>query len=153
MNSLNREQEQQRFMEVAYLATQKAAKRAFWHWREHKRDDAIQECHAKMWDQWSRLLLRGRDPEPMLGCLIKYALLWVRYDRRIAGRARTLDVYDYRAGFAQQFLSDQGVASPADRSDAENPWIEFNVQSGDDPSDLACALESSGVSLAQWCDC
>ena len=145
--------EQERFMTVAFEATRKAAKRAFWHWKSNKRDDAMQECLAKMWDQWSRLLLRGKNPEPMLGCLIKYALLWVRYDRRIAGRSRMPDVYDYRAGFAQQFLSDQGVASPADRSDAENPWIDFNVQSGDNPADLASALEETGVSLSQWCDC
>jgi hypothetical protein len=150
---MNWEQEHKRFMTAAFEQTRKAAKRAFWGWRSDKRDDAIQECMAKMWDQWSRLVLRGKNPEPMLGCLIKYALLWVRYDRKLGGLSRMPDVFDYRAGFAQQFLSDQGVASPSDRADPENPWIDFNVQSGDDPCDLAAALETSGVSLAQWCDC
>ena len=150
---MNWEQEQQRFMEVAFEATRKAAKRAFWHWKSNKRDDALQECVSKLWDSWSRLLLRGKNPEPMLGCLIKYALLWVRYDRRISGRARTPDIYDFRAGFTQQQITDQGAANPADRSAAENPWIDWTLSSGDDPSDLASALEETGVSLAQWCDC
>jgi hypothetical protein len=152
MNTLDWDREQQRFMAAAYPATQKAAKRAFWGWREHKRDDAIQECLAKMWDQWSRLLLRGKNPETMIGSLVKFALLWVRYDRKIGGRARTPDIFDYRAGFKQQQISDQGMANPADRSDPQNPWIDWVLSSGDDPCALAAALETSGVSLAQWCD-
>jgi hypothetical protein len=153
MNTLNWDQEQQRFMAVAYPATQKAATRAFWGWREHKRDDAIQECHAKMWDQWSRLLLRGKNPETMTGSLIKFAILWVRYDRKIGGRARTPDVYDYRSGFKQQLLNDNGEASPSDRADARNPWIDWQVQAGDDPALLAIALEmTGGITLHQWCD-
>jgi hypothetical protein len=145
--------EQERFVAVAYHRTLQAARKAFRHWHSRKRDDAIQECLAKMWDSWSRLLLRGKNPEPMLGGLIKYALLWCRYDRRIAGRARTPDVYDFRSGFKRQLLSDHGEACPTDRADAENAWINWNVQTGDDPSDLAAALETTGVTLAQWCDC
>ena len=78
--------------------------------------------------------------------------MWVRYDRKIAGRARTPDIYDYRAGFTQQQLCDQGVASPSDRADAKNPWINWHVEAGDNPADLAAALEQTGVTLAQWCD-
>lgn len=152
MNNVNWEVEHNRFEEIAYPATQKAAKRAFWNFPENKRSDAVQECHAKMWDSWSRLLLRGKNPETMLGSLIKFALLWVRYDRRIAGRARTPDIFDYRAGFAQQQISDQGVANPADRGDADNAWLNWNLHTGDSPADLAAALETSGVSLAQFCD-
>ena len=96
MNNLNWEQEHQRFVTIAYDRTQKAAKRAFYGWHESKRPDAIAECLGKMWDQWSRLLLRGRNPEPMTAALIKYAILWVRYDRKIGGRSRNPDVYDYR---------------------------------------------------------
>src|SRR4051812_42007761 len=125
---MNWEREQQRFVDVAFEKTQKAARRAFWHWRSDKRDDAIQECQGKMWDQWSRLLQRGKNPEPMLGCLIKFALLWVRYDRKIAGRARRPDVLDYRAGFKQQLLSEQGQAAPTDRSGPEVPWLNFDLQ-------------------------
>jgi hypothetical protein len=152
MISLDLTAEHARFMAVAYPSTQKAARRAFWNWKSNKRDDAIQECLAKLWDSWSRLLLRGKNPEPMLGCLIKYALLWVRYDRRLGGRARTPDIYDFRANMTQQFLSDQGVASPSDRADAGNAWLDFNVQSGDDPCALASALEETGTTLAQFCD-
>jgi hypothetical protein len=153
MSILNWNVEHERFMSIAFPATQKAARRAFWHWREHKRVEAIQECHAKMWDSWSRLLLRGKNPERMLGSLIKFAILWVRYDRRIAGRARTPDSFDFRAGFKQQQISDQGEANPSDRADPHNPWINWELHAGDDPSALAAALEQTGVSLAQWCDC
>jgi hypothetical protein len=153
MNKLNWDQEQQRFRTVAYPATLKAARRAFWGWREHKRDDAIQECLGKMWDSWSRLLLRGKNPERMIGTLIKFAILWVRYDRRISGRSRMPDVYDFRSGFKQQRLNDNGGASPSDRADASNAWIDWHVQTGDDPAHLALALESAGITLRQWCDC
>ena len=71
-----------------------------------------------MWDQWSRLLLRGRNPEPMTSALIKYAILWVRYDRKIGGRARNLDVFDFRANMNRQMLSDRGEAAPSERSSA-----------------------------------
>jgi hypothetical protein len=153
MNNLNWEQEHQRFMTIAYDRTQKAAKRAFWGWHESKRPDAIAECIGKMWDQWSRLLLRGRNPEPMTSALIKYAILWVRYDRKIGGRARNLDVFDFRANMNRQMLSDQGEAAPSERSSAENSWINWDLQAGDDPCQLAAALEQTGVTLAQWCDC
>ena len=149
---MNWEAEKTRFMQIAYPATQKAARRAFWNWRDDKRPDAIQECTVKMWDSWSRLLQRGKNPEKMLGSLIKFAILWVRYDRKIGGRARKPDVYDFRSGFKQQLLSDDGTASPSDRADAENPWINWHVQSGDNPALLASALEETGISLAQWCD-
>jgi hypothetical protein len=150
MNTLNWDQEQQRFMAVAYPAAQKAAKRAFWHWRE--RDEAIAEATAKMWDSWSRCIMRGKNPETMIGSLIKFALLWVRYDRKLGGRARTPDIFDFRAGLKQQQISEQGMANPADRSDPQNPWIDWVVSSGDNPADLAAALETCGVTLSQWCD-
>jgi len=89
----------------------------------------------------------------MTSGLIKFAILWVKYDRRIAGRSRVPGVYDFRSGFKQQQISDQGQANPADHSDPVNTWINWNLTSGDDPSALAGALESTGVSLAQWYDC
>src|SRR6516225_11487314 len=116
MNAINWRVEHEKFMTLAFPAAQKAAKRAFWHWKSNKRDDAIQECHAKMWDQWSRLLLRGKRPEKMIGSLIKFAILWVRYDRKLGGRARTPDVFDFRSGFKQQLLGDDGQACPSDRA-------------------------------------
>jgi hypothetical protein len=152
MNAINWDVEHDKFLTLAFPAAHKAALRIFWNWRHDKRDDAIQECHAKMWDQWSRLLLRGKRPETMIGSLIKFALLWVRYDRKLGGRARTPDVYDFRSGFKQQLLGDDGQASPSDRGDAGNGWIYWNVQTGDNPADLAAALEETCVSLSRWCD-
>jgi hypothetical protein len=152
MNTLNWESEHIRFMSVAYPRIVKAATHAFWQWKSNKRPDAIQESICKAWDSWSRLLLRGRDPEPLLAGIIKYALLWTRYDRKIAGRSRMPDISDYRANMRQQLLSEGGQASPSDRADPANPWINWTLTSGDSPADLAAALESSGVSLAQWCD-
>ena len=152
MNNLNWEQEHKRFMTVAYPRIVKAATHAFWHWKSSKRPDAIQEAVSKVWDSFIRLRLRGRDPEPMIGSLIKYALLWVRYDRKIAGRSRKPDIFDYRAGFTQQQISDQGQANPADRADSNNPWINWHIETGDNPALLASALEETGISLAEWCD-
>jgi hypothetical protein len=146
------EQEKQRFMAIVNPATLKAAKRAFWHWPTDKQDDAVQECLAKMWDQWSRLVMNGKKPQTMIGSLIKFAILWVKYDRKIGGRARTPDIYDYRSGFKQQQFSDDGEACPADRSDPQNPWINWNVHIDDEPSALAAALETTGITLSQWCD-
>src|SRR4051812_46732211 len=144
------EAEQDRFMRLAYPRTLGAARKAFKGWHERKREDAIQECLSKMWDSWIRLVGRGGDPEPILHGLIKYAVLWVRYDRRIAGRARMFDVYDYRAGMRKQHLDDQGQASPIERSDPGNDWIDWEVASGDDPAALAAALEQAGLTLEQY---
>lgn len=65
-NYVDWQAEQDRFMAVAYERTMAAARRAFKRWHEWKRDDAIQECQARMWDSWSRLVQRGGDPEPLL---------------------------------------------------------------------------------------
>jgi hypothetical protein len=100
--------EQDRFMETAYPRALGSAKRAFKKWHSRKRDDAVQECLAKTWDSWIRLVGRGGDPEPVLSGLIKFALLWVRYDRKVAGRAPHPDVYDYRSGMTPQRLDGQG---------------------------------------------
>lgn len=144
------ETEQQRFERVAYPRTLGAARKAFKGWHERKRDDAVQECLAKMWDQWIRLVERGGDPEPILHGLIKYAVLWVRYDRRIAGRARMYDVFDYRAGMKQQQLDGQGHASPSERGDSENGWIDWGLEAGDNPAELAAALEQAGLTIEEY---
>jgi hypothetical protein len=153
MSTLNWELEHERFMAVAYPRTMTAAKRAFYGWHPRKRPDAEAELIAKLWDSWRRLLLRDRDPEPMLSGLLKFAILWVRYDRKLGGRARKPDVYDYRSGFSQHMLSDSGQPTPTDRSSAENSWINWDQSTGDNPADLAAALESTGITLKQWCDC
>jgi len=142
---------QERFVQVAYPKTLKAAHKAFRSWHERKRQDAVQECLAKMWDQWVRLVNKGRNPEPMLGRLICWAILWVRYDRRLSGRARNIDVMDYRACMKQQELNGKGEACPIDRSDKMNGWIDWTVKARtDDPALLASALEEVGLSLEEW---
>jgi len=153
MSEINWEVEHERFMTLVYPRTLKAAKRAFSGWHISKIDDVTAELVGKVWDSFIRLRLRGRDPEPMINSLIRWGLWWCRYDRKIAGRkARTPDVYDYRSNMKKQMLSDQGAA-PTDRSDPRNAWINWQVQAGDDPCQLAAALEETGISLAQWCDC
>ena len=142
------EAEQRRFMEMAYPRTLGAARRAFEKWHSRKRDDAVQECLAKTWDSWIRLVERGGDPEPILHGLIKFALLWVRYDRKVAGRAPHPDVYDFRAGMRRQQLDVQGNAGPTDRSDPNNDWIDWNVRTDDDPADWVAALEAAGLTSA-----
>jgi hypothetical protein len=142
--------EQDRFMSLAYIRCERAARRAFKTWHSRKRDDAVQEALSKMWDQWKRLLDRGKDPEPMIGPLIHWAIMWVRYDRRIGGRGNP-DLYDYRSGFKRQRLSGQGKASPTDRGDAANNWIDWHVKARtEDPAELAAALETAGMTPEQY---
>ena len=42
-------------------ASEAAFRTAFKKWHRRKRDDAVAEMMARMWDQWYRLLLRGKD--------------------------------------------------------------------------------------------
>lgn len=142
------ETEQDRFMRLACDRTVKVARKTFRRWSESKRDDAVQETVAKMWDQWIRLVQRGFDPEPIIGGLIHFAIMFVRYDRRLSGRSRQADVYDYRAGMKQQRLSGQGNASPTDRSDPMNSWITWRLAGGDDPARLVAAVDEARLCLA-----
>jgi hypothetical protein len=142
------ETEQDRFMRLAYARTVAAARKAFRSWHICKREDAVQEAVVKMLDQWLRLVQRGGDPEPIIGGMIYHALMFVRYDRKVAGRARRPDVFDYRSGLKQQRLNGQGYASPSDRSDPENGWIDWRLASGDDPAEVVAALEVTGLTLA-----
>ncbi len=148
MNTI--EAAQERFVQVAYPRALKAAHKAFKSWHERKRQDAVQECLSKLWQEWV-LLASRRDPEPLLSGLIKYAILWVKYDRRISGRARNIDVTDYRSGMKQQEISGRGEVNPTDRCDRMNSWINWTVKAKtDDPSELASALEEVGISLEEW---
>ena len=143
--------EQDRFMRVAHERTVAAAHAAFRKWHSRKRDDAVAEMVAKMWDQWERLLIRGKDPEPMLWPLIHRARMWVRYDRKIAGRGRSPDVFDYRANMTRQDLDGQGKARPSERSARINGWLDWSLDArADDPAELAAALEAAGLTLEDW---
>ncbi len=149
MNTI--EAAQERFVEVAYARALRVAHKAFKSFHERKRQDSVQECLSKLWDEWIRLVNRGRNPEPLLNGLIKYAILWVRYDRRLSGRSRNIDVTDYRANMKQQQISSKGEVSPTDRSDQMNSWIDWTVKAKiDDPALLASALEEVGLSLEEW---
>jgi hypothetical protein len=152
MNTINWTAEQRRFMAVAFERTQKAAKRAFRGWPFSKQEDAEAEFMGKVWDQWRRLVEQDKNPEPLLYALIWCATKWVSYDRRIAGRSRMFDIFDYRAGLKRQRLSGQGQPSPSDRSDPANPWIDWGLSAGDNPADLAATLEITGITLSQFCD-
>jgi hypothetical protein len=112
--------EQRRFMATAYPRALRAAQRAFQRWPRRKREDAIAEMIGKVWATWVYNLEKGKDPLILLGPNIHFAILWVRYDRKIAGRARAFDVFDYRANMRRQQLDGQGHARPADRSDPLN---------------------------------
>lgn len=137
--------EQRRFMEVAYLRALRTAQRAFQRWPRRKREDANAECVAKVWATWVYNLEKVKDALALLGPNIHFAILWVRYDRKIAGRARGFDVFDYRANMKRQQLDGQGHASPTDRSDPLNGWIDWSVRTDDDPAAWAAALEEAGL--------
>jgi hypothetical protein len=144
--------EQERFEQDAYQRVLKVGNRAFRRWHERKREDALAEYVAKVWATWLLNIEKGKDPVALLGPNMHWAILWVRYDRKVSGRARTPDVYDYRAGLRRQQLDGQGQASPTDHGDPINSWINWGIDTGDDPADLAAALEASGVSLIDWMD-
>ncbi len=146
----NWQAEQNRFMTLAYTRCERAARRAFKKWHSHKRADAIAEMIAKAWATWRYNIEKGKDPLALLGPNIHFAILWVRYDRKVAGRGNP-DVYDYRSGFKRQLLTGGGRASPAERSDPGNPWVDWQVMAReDDPAVLAAALEAAGMTLEQW---
>ena len=143
---MNWANEQERFMAVAYDRTLDAARKAFRHWRSWKRDDAVAERVAKVWATWTYNLAKGKDPVALLGPNLRWAILWVRYDRRIAGRARSFDVYDHRARMKRQDLDAQGRPHPSERSARENGWINWrSVMTDDDPAEWAAAKDELGL--------
>jgi hypothetical protein len=145
------ETEQRRFMTLAYTRCERAARRVFRRWHSRKRDDAIQECLSKMWYQWVCCLGRGKDPAETIGPLIHWAVMHLRFDRRVAGRAPSYDVMDFRARMKRQQLDGEGKASPTDRSDSGNGWIDWHVKARtDDPAELAAALETAGMTTEEY---
>jgi len=97
--------------------------------------------------------MRDKDPEPMLWPLIYWAKMWVRYDRKIGGRGRNPDVFDYRAQMTRQDLDGQGTAHPSERSARVNGWLDWTLDAGaDDPAELVAALEAMGLTLEDWID-
>jgi hypothetical protein len=145
METINWTAEKERFERVAYPFAVRAARRAFRRWPERKRDDAEAEFLAKMWDQWKRLLDKGRDPEPLLWPLIHWAKQWVRYDRRIAGRPRNIDIQDHRAGMTRHLMDGRGRLEPHDRAARLNGFLDWTgTVRTDNPAELAALLEAAG---------
>lgn len=99
------------------------------------------ELHRQVW--------KGKDPstDPGLYQILHWAVKWVRYDRRIAGRSPNgPDVEDYRAGMRRQEIDGQGRAHPTDRSDPSNEWIDWGTQSREvDPAEWAEAKDEQGM--------
>ena len=153
MNDLDWEAEHARFEQVAYPKAQRAARRAFCRWHTSKREDFEAEFIGKVWDQWVRLLERGKDPEPLLYPLLHWAKQWCYMDRRISGRPRNLDIQDYRARMTQHLMDGLGKLQPHDRSDRVNGFLDWTgTARTDDPCELAAALEGTGITLSQFCD-
>jgi hypothetical protein len=52
-----------------------------------------------------------------------------------------------------QHIMDGGKLQPHDRADRNNGFLDWSATARtDDPSDLAAALETTGLSLSQFCD-
>lgn len=143
--------EQRRFMEVAYQRAERAARRAFKRWHPRKRDDAVQEACSKMWYSWHCCLERGKDPAEMIGPLIHWSIMHVRYDRRISGRPRNIDIQDYRCGMTQHLMDGRGRLQPHDRVARINGFLDWTGQARtDDPAELVAALEGAGLTAASY---
>jgi hypothetical protein len=151
METINWDAERERFERVALPFALRAAKRAFKKWPERKRDDAEAEFLTKLWDQWKRLLDKGRDPEPLLWPLLYWAKKWVYQDRRLSGRPRNIDIQDYRAGMTCHLMDGRGRLKPHDRANRINGFLDWTGKARtDDPSELIAALETAGMSLEEY---
>lgn len=143
--------EQDRFMALAYTRCERAARRAFKKWHSRKVDDAIQECLSKMWHQWRCCVEKGKDPAAMIGPLIHWAVMFVRYDRKVARRSGCIDVYDYRANMVRHLMDGRGRLKPHDRADRINGFLDWTGRARtDDPGELTAALEATGMTLEEY---
>jgi hypothetical protein len=80
----------------------RAAQRALKGWPRRKQEIAIAEMIGKVWTTRVLNLEKGEDPWALLGPNNPRAIHWVRYDRKIAGRARDLDGFGDRASRKRQ---------------------------------------------------
>jgi hypothetical protein len=95
---------QRPFLETADPGATRSASRAFERRPSRERDDAIAECVAKVRATQVFNLETGKDSVALLGPMIDRAILRVRCDRMITGRARGLGVFDDRANRKRQQL-------------------------------------------------
>ena len=83
--------------------------------------------------------------------MLHWAKQWVRYDRRIAGRPRNIDIQDYRANMVRHLLDGRGQPRPHERADPINGWLDWTGQARtDDPGELAAALEAAGMTAEEY---
>jgi hypothetical protein len=151
MSTIDWKAEQDRFLRIAHEPARRAAKRSFKRWHASKQDDAQAEFMAKMWDQWKRLVERGKDPAPLLYPLLFWAKQWCYQSRRLSGRPRSIDIQDYRAGMTQHLMDGRGKLEPHDRSGRINGFLDWTgAARTDNPGDLASALEETGLTLEKW---
>ena len=116
-----------------------------------KRVDDEVEFLGKIWDQWARLLMRGKDPEPMLWPLIHWAKHVGPYDRKIAGPPPQPRHLRLPGRHDPALMDGRARPKPHERSDPINGWLDWTGQARtDDPAELAAALEAAGLSLEDY---
>ncbi len=87
----------------------------------------------------------------MIGPLIHWSVMFVRYDRRIVRRSGCIDVYDYRSKMIRHLVDGRGKLKPHDRSARINGFLDWSAQARtDDPAQLAAALEQVGMTLEDY---
>ena len=87
-------------------------------------------------------------PSQFIGGMIYHALMFVRYDRKVAGRARRPDVFDYRSGLKQQRSTVRATPARATGATRRTAGSIWRLASGDDPAEVLAALEVTGLTLA-----
>jgi hypothetical protein len=114
-------------METADPGASWAAQRAVERRPGRERDDAIAECVATVWATRVFNLETGDDSVALRSPNIHWAILRVRCDRRIAGRAWGIEVFDDRANRKRQQLLIMGSDGRVARSGPTTPTREARV--------------------------
>ena len=88
----------------------------------------------------------------MIGPLIHWAIMHVRYDRRIARRARLLSTCTtYRAKMTRHLMDGRGRLRARRKFSGINGFFDWAPEwRTDDPAELAAALEQAGLSLDEY---
>ena len=138
------EQEHRRFMAAAYPATLKPQS-------EHSGLGLGTNETMRSRSAWLRCGINGagwsqnhKSPEKMLGSLINFAILWSSTTARSPAepeRPTCLTMVRLRAAA----ILDRRRRPPNIRLIVEKSWINWHVQTGDSPLELAAALEQSAI--------
>ncbi len=110
------------------------------HLDEERKEDAVQEVLAICWEQYRRLVERGRDPTPFVGKMAEFATRRVRCGRGFL-RTRLRDV------LSPIPRDDHHVESiPMTEDDDCDPLLSDALADGQDPADEA-ALK---IDVEEW---